>query len=96
MTYYEKLLAFLLSDKWQHFLGGVWMSLPFAALAMYLNQPVFIAATLAALVIGVGKEALDWYSNKYKGGSHGVELLDALATGLGGAYVGLLLSFVRN
>lgn len=43
-------------------------------------------AFLASVVVAVGKEISDWYQNT-KGGSHGVEAYDAVATILGGVLV---------
>lgn len=43
-------------------------------------------ALLIVVAFGVLKEVSDWWQNR-KGGHHGVELLDALATIAGGALV---------
>jgi len=54
-----------------------------------------LVTVLIALAVGVGKEAVDWLMNKYRGAIHGVEWLDALATAAGGVWVAVLLGVWR-
>ena len=67
-------------DKANHFVYGAVIA---CAVALFFGPrwALGVVAALAAL-----KEASDWWQNR-KGGSHGVELLDALATIAGGAIV---------
>ena len=48
-----------------------------------------------AAVVGLGKEAADLWRNKYRGATHGVEWLDALATAAGGVWVAVLLGVLK-
>jgi len=86
MNLYPIILAKMQSDKWQHFAGGVVLSVPVQAL--FGSMLITIAA---ATIVGLGKEAADLWRNKYRGAIHGVEWLDALATAAGGVWVAGLL-----
>lgn len=80
-------LPVLAQDKANHVVYGA-----VAAAAV----SVYDMATAAAVVVllAVGKELSDWWQNR-KGGSHGVELWDAVATVAGGALV-LLPQLVKG
>ncbi len=43
-----------------------------------------ITAIIVVVLAGIGKELYDYISNLYLGGSHSVEVLDAVATIVGG------------
>ena len=86
MNLYTTILAKMQSDKWQHFAAGVVLSVPVQA--AFNSMLITIAV---ASVVGLGKEAADWLMNKYRGATHGVEFLDALATAAGGVWVAVLL-----
>jgi len=90
MNLYAATLAKMQSDKWQHFAGGVVFSVPVQA----TFDSVLVTIAVAA-VVGVGKEAADWLMNKYRGATHGVEWLDALATAAGGVWVAVLLGVLK-
>lgn len=80
-------LPVLAQDKANHVVYG---AVATAAVSVY------DMATAAAVVVllAVGKELSDWWQNR-KGGSHGVELWDAVATVAGGALV-LLPQLVKG
>ena len=86
MNLYTTILAKMQSDKWQHFAAGVVLAVPVQAAfdSMLITSAV-------ATIVGVGKEAADWLMNRYRGATHGVEWLDALATAAGGVWVAGLL-----
>jgi len=86
MNLYPTILAKMQSDKWQHFAAGVVLAVPVQAAfdSMLITSAV-------ATIVGVGKEAADWLMNRYRGATHGVEWLDALATAAGGVWVAGLL-----
>ena len=86
MNLYTTILAKMQSDKWQHFAIGVVFSVPVQAAFDFM-----LVTILVALAVGVGKEVADWLMNKYRGATHGVEWLDALATAAGGVWVAVLL-----
>lgn len=67
-------------DKANHFIYGAVV----AFIVSLVVSPVLALAATA--VVAVGKELSDWYQNT-KGGSHGVEGLDAVATIIGGVMV---------
>lgn len=72
-------LPVLDQDKANHVVYGVVAS---AAVSVY----DIATAAAVVVVLAVGKEVSDWWQNR-KGGSHGVEPMDALATVAGGALV---------
>ena len=72
-------LPLLPQDKANHFLYG-------ALVAAVTSCFDIRAALLAIVVVGVGKEVSDWWQNK-RGGRHGVEFMDAVATICGGLVV---------
>jgi len=90
MNLYTTILAKMQSDKWQHFAAGVVLAVPVQAL--FGSMLITVAA---ASVVGVGKEVADLWRNKYRGATHGVEWLDALATAAGGVWVAVLLGVWR-
>jgi len=90
MNIYTTILAKMQSDKWQHFAAGVVLSVPVQA-----AFDSMLVTVLVALAVGVGKEAADWLLNKYRGATHGVEWLDALATAAGGVWVAVLLGVLK-
>lgn len=90
------------SDKIKHFAaglivaaaaGGAWFAAAqFGAVGM---ADAWLGAALAALVAGVTKEGADKLANEIHPGTHGVEVLDALATAAGAAPVVVLLIATR-
>jgi hypothetical protein len=73
-------LPLLPQDKANHFLYGALVAAPPAS----LFDPTI--ALIAVAIVGVGKEVSDWWHNK-RGGRHGVEFMDAVATICGGLVV---------
>lgn len=73
-------LPSLPQDKANHFVYGALVAAPPAS---FFDPAI---ALIAVVVVGVGKEALDWWQNQ-RGGKHGVEVMDAVATVCGGLAV---------
>lgn len=72
-------------DKANHFIYGNAIAIV-AVVATTFLAPEFrqFAGIAASTVAGVLKELADAAMNKWRGASHGVELMDALATAAGG------------
>lgn len=68
------------ADKANHALYGA-----LVAAVVTPFSPWWALAAVAA--VGIGKELSDWWQNTRNGGSHGVELGDAVATVCGGLLV---------
>jgi hypothetical protein len=79
-------LPILAQDKANHAVYG-------AAVTAIVSCHSALAGAAVCVFFAVGKEAFDWWQNK-RGGNHGVEFADTLATLFGGALV-LLPQFVR-
>jgi hypothetical protein len=88
-------------DKLQHAAAGLlaalvslalWVVAAHAGLVPLAGAPG--AVVLGALVCGITKEGADYMANRVRPGSHGVELLDALATAAPGLVVGLAVQQV--
>lgn len=71
----------LSQDKANHFVYGAVIA---CGASLFFTPWV---ALLTVCVAGALKEASDWWQNIKNGGSHGVELLDAIATIAGGVTV---------
>jgi len=69
-------MNFIKIDKLLHFLVGYCLA------ATFYYSP--ITALACVVVVGASKEAYDFLANKYFGTTHGVELMDFLATIVGG------------
>lgn len=90
-------------DKIKHFAVGaavaalaaaVWfVAAQFGAVGM---ADAWLGAALAAFVAGVTKEKADQLANEIHPGTHGVEVLDALATAAGAAPVAAALFVVAR
>ncbi len=78
-------------DKANHFIYGAAVGL---ASVFALRDTVFaewfhVTPILAAGVLGVAKEALDYHLNKKNPGTYSVSAMDVIATVLGGVVVAL-------
>jgi hypothetical protein len=80
-------LPLLPQDKANHVVYGAVIA---AAVSVYDVQK----AAAVVMLFAVGKELSDWWQNR-KGGNHGVEVMDAVATVGGGAIV-LLPQFLKG
>ncbi len=80
-------LPLLPQDKANHVVYGAVIA---AAVSVYDVQK----AAAVVMLFAVGKEFFDWWQNR-KGGSRGVEVMDAVATVGGGAIV-LLPQFLKG
>ncbi len=85
-------------DKWLHLFMGVLIGFVVGGGALFLGFSPWIGAA-AATILGAAKEVRDFMINKEaaKNGlppPHGVEVLDFLFTGAGGALAALVLVFV--
>lgn len=79
-------------DKAKHYIAGSMVACVAAAVCIRINPAVaWQAALWAPLILGVLKEAIDYYQNSTQGTAHGVEFWDAFATALGGVPVALPL-----
>lgn len=63
-------------DKKKHILAGLFIGLVFGKLV--------VLASIILVTVSVGKELYDFLTDKYLGIKHDVEVLDALATIVGG------------
>jgi len=72
-------LLLLPQDKANHVVYG-------ALVAAVVSLFSISLALLAVVLVGVGKEAYDWWRNMH-GEQHGVEVMDAVATVCGGLIV---------
>jgi hypothetical protein len=72
-------LPLLPQDKANHFVYGALIATTTSFFNLYI-------AIVAVVLIGVGKEVLDWWQNQ-RGATHGVEIMDAMATICGGLSV---------
>jgi hypothetical protein len=63
-------------DKKKHIIAGLFIGLVFGEL--------LVLAGIILVVVSVGKELYDFLTDKYLGIKHDVEVLDALATIVGG------------
>jgi hypothetical protein len=72
-------LPLLPQDKANHFVYGALIASPTSFFDLYI-------AIVAVVMVGVGKEVLDWWQNQ-RGAKHGVEFMDAVATICGGLSV---------
>lgn len=89
----DKILHFVAGGAASAFAAAVWfVAAQFGAVSM---ADAWLGAALAALVAGVVKERADQIANKLHPGTHGVEVLDALATAAGAAPVVVLLIAAR-
>ncbi len=87
-------LPIIPQDKANHFIYGVVVSLAamFVASTQALPIPLVVVGIVSAFVVGAIKEAVDYIQNKQAGTPlHGVELLDGVATGLGGVATSVTL-----
>lgn len=87
--------ALIPEDKQGHFNAGTQLGL-----VALLVHPHYLSPIIFALVAGIGKEIADWRENvdAKKAGKplpHGVEVLDVVATVLGGVWVAVVYSLVR-
>lgn len=85
-------------DKIMHMKAGVLIAMfalaaSFACVAAGLApvSAIPLAVGLAGLVGGLVKEVADWLENKAHPGTHGVEVLDALATAAPGLLVAIVV-----
>lgn len=77
-------LPALPQDKANHFVYGSLIALAFLLAGRWFYPQVAAWIALSGVCFfGLGKEISDWWQNR-KGGTHGVELLDAVATIAGG------------
>lgn len=76
------------ADKALHLIYGAaaWLAVAAGASAVGLPSPGLIGLA-AAVLLGVAKEAWDWWRVKRKGEARGVEWADAVATAAGGLVV---------
>ncbi len=77
-------------DKAGHVVYGALVGL---IAGVFFSWPIAAAFVIFA---GVSKEVLDYVLNKYKEGAHSVEVLDAVATIIGGGVVILVVEGIKG
>jgi hypothetical protein len=92
---YKKMLQKLNSDKILHFLYGAVLTLPFLLLSLFFQIHVILLSLLVSLVIGASKELLDLLDNTFNKKMNSVELMDIVATVVGGLYVGIIVTLLK-
>lgn len=80
-------LPSLPQDKANHVIyGAVIALLAYGLSRKFYPQGAIYVALIASSGLGILKEVSDWWQNR-KGGNHGIEFFDALATCMGGLIV---------
>lgn len=94
-------LPIIPQDKANHYIYGSVIAIVAGTIAHQIGLPVAICSIGAATLFGAVKEALDWYRNRKAEAAgatptHGVEVVDFLATVAGGASVNFLLLLYKG
>lgn len=94
-------LPIIPQDKANHYVYGSAIAIAAGAAAEQMGFPIAICSIGAATLFGAVKEALDWYRNRKAEAAgatptHGVEVVDFLATVAGGAAVNFLLLLYKG